>query len=191
MRGITAIAALLLTVAARAADDLPRHAPGEQMDFEPGLLTGLPAQPDPIAAVPRLEAALDRAKRNAASGERLFRGGVIAKVEAERYALKVVRIEATLAAARAEAAKAALAEKRAELDAGKVPQTELEAAQTLMDTASAEAARAAAAWQRAELAAAELNLSRQRQLVAAGVGSRTMLQRAHAQVSALKSKPAQ
>ena len=189
MRGITAIAALLL-VAARAADDLPRHAPGDQMDFEPGLLTGLPAQPDPATAVSRLEAALARAKRNAAEGAKLFRGGVIAKVEAEKYALKVVRVEASLAAARAEAAKTALEEKRAELDAGKVSQNELDAAQTAMDAASAEAARAAAAWQRAELAAAELNLSRQRQLVAAGVGSRTMLQRAQAQVSALKSKAA-
>ena len=190
MRGITAIAALLL-VAARAADDLPRRASGDQMDFEPGLLTGLPVQPDPATAVSRLEVALARAKRNAAEGAKLFRGGVIAKVEAEKCALKVVRVEASLAAARAEAAKTALEEKRAELDAGKVSQNELDAAQTLMDTASAEAARAAAAWQRAELAAAELNLSRQRQLVAAGVGSRTMLQRAHAQVSALKSKPAQ
>ena len=189
MRGFTAIATLLL-VAACAADDLPRHAPGEQMDFEPGLLTGLPVQPDPIAAVPRLEAALARAKQNAAQGARLFRGGAIAKVEAERYALKVVRVEASLAAARAEAASAALVEKRAELDAGKISQADLDAAQTAMDAASAESARAAAAWQRAELAAAELNLSRQRQLVAAGVGSRTMLQRAQAQVSALKSKAA-
>ena len=189
MRGFTAIAILLLA-SARAADDLPRRAPGDTMEFEPGLITGLPAQPDPATAVPRLEAALARAKQNAARSARLFRSGVIAKVEAERDALKVIRLEASLAAARAEAAKTAHEEKRVEFDAGKLSKEDLAAAQTLMDTASADSARAAAAWQRAELAAAELNLSRQRQLVAAGVGSRAMLQRAQAQVAALKGKAA-
>jgi hypothetical protein len=188
MRGFAAITALLL-VSARAADDLPQRAPGEKMDFEPGLLTGLPTELDPVAAVPRLEAALDRARKSAAAGDRLFRAGVIAKVDAERRVLKIVRLESELAAARMEAANSDLAKKRKEFEAGSASQKELDAAQAATATASAESVQAAAAWQRAELAAAELNLSRQRQLVAAGVGSKTMLQRAQAQVAALKSKP--
>lgn len=187
MRGITAIAILLL-VGAHAADDLPRRMPDEKMDFEPGLLTGLPAQPEPLPAVPRLEAALVRARKAAADGARLFRAGVIAKVESENRALKVVKFEADLAAARTEAAKAELARLRGKLDPGIVSQREIDQAQISADEASAQWTRASAAWERAELAAAELNLSRQTQLVAAGVGSKTMLRRAQAQVAALKDK---
>ena len=189
-RFLTTLLAIALPAIARAADDLPRRAPDEAMDFEPGLLTGIPLPRDPAAAVPRLEAALDRAKKNAAAGERLFRAGAIAKVDAERRALKVVRLGSELAAARAEAAKTELDAQRAQFDAGGISREARDASQAALDTATTAAAEAAAAWQRAELAAAELNLSRHRKLLAAGVGSRTMVRRAEAQLAALKGKPA-
>ena len=191
MRRIAAaILVIALTAAAQGADELPRRAPNEAMDFEPGLLPDVPSPREPAAAVSRIEAALDRAKRNAAAGERLFRAGAIAKVDAENRALKVVRLESDLAAARAEAAGTDLAAKRVEFDAGRISRDTLEAAQAAHSAATTAAAETAARWQRAELAAAELNLSRHRKLLAAGIGSRTMVQRAQAQLAALKSKPA-
>ena len=189
-RLFTTIAASLLLASTHAADDLPRRAPGEAMDFEPGLLPDLAAAPDPTDTVPRIEAAIERAKKSAASGERLFRGGIIAKVEAEKRALKVVRLGADLAAARLETAKLDLAAKRAEFDAGKLSQEHLDAAQADTNAASEAATAATTAWQRAELAAAELHLSRQRQLLAAGVGSKSMVQRAQSQVAELRRKSA-
>ena len=186
-RILTAIA--LLTIA-RAADDLPRRAPGEAMDFEPGLLLNGPVPADPVADVPRLEAALIRAKKSAAEGERLFRAGVIAKVEAEKRALKVVRLAAELAAARMESAKIDLTAASKDFDAGSISRGALDAAKAALTSAIADATAAATEWQRAELAAAELNLSRHRKLLAAGIGSRMMVKRAEAQVATLKSKPA-
>ena len=188
MRRILAAIALLAT--ARAADDLPRRAPGEAMDFEPGLLLNVPAPADPIADVPRLEATLIRARKIAAEGERLFRAGVIAKVEAEKRALKVVKLGADLAAARMESARLDFTAVRKGFDAGTISREALDAAKATLASAIAAANAAAIEWRRAELAAAELNLSRHRKLLASGIGSRTMVKRAEAQVATLKSKPA-
>ena len=187
-RLLQALAAATLLASAQAAEDLPRKEAGEAMDFEPGLLPDLNAVPDPVDGVAKIESALERAKRNAASGERMFRAGIIAKVEAEKRSLKVVRLGADLAAARAKVAQADFDAKRAEFDAGKLSQEHLDAAQASTEAAAQAASTAAAAWQRAELAAAELNLSRQRQLLAAGIGSRSIVARAQSQVAGLKSK---
>ena len=190
-RIFTALAAASLLVSARAADDLPRRAPGEAMDFEPGLLLpDLTNPPEPGNSVGRLEAALDRAKKSAASGERMFRAGIIAKVEAEKRALKVVRLTAEFASAQLTAAKTELETKQAEFTAGKISQEQLDAAHASTDSAAEAAAKASTAWERAQLAAAELNLSRQRQLLAAGIGSKSLVSRAQSQVAGLKSKPA-
>ena len=181
---------LTLVADACAVDDLPRRAPGEAMDFEPGLSLTVPFPREPIAGLPRLEATLAGAKRGAAEGERLFRAGVIAKVESEKRALKVVRIQSDLASARAETAASDLAEKRAQFEKGGISQEALDAAQAALDSATAASAEAAAEWRRAELVAAELNLSRHRKLLAAGVGSRAMVTRAQSQLAALKDKAA-
>ncbi len=188
LRIFTAVAAF--TLVASAADELPRHGPNEAMDFEPGLLPDLGNAPEPVDSVSKLEGSIERAKRAAASGERMFRAGIIAKVEAEKRVLKVVRLGADLAAARLEAAKSELAGTRAEFEAGKLSQELIDAAQANLEAASQAAAVAADAWKRAELAAAELNLGRQRQLLAAGIGSKSIVQRAQAHVADLKSKAA-
>ena len=189
-RLFTILAALSLLAAARAADDLPKKENGEAMDFEPGLLPDLKNVPEPADSAARLEAAIERAKKGAASGKRMFRAGIIAKVEAEKRALKVVRLTSELAIARLETTKTELDAKRADFDAGKLTQAQLDAAQASADAAAEAAAAASTAWQRAELAAAELNLSRQRQLLAAGIGSKSVVSRAQSQVTGLKSKSA-
>lgn len=189
-RTLTVIAAAASFVFAHAADDLPRPAPADAMDFEPGLLPDLSAAPESAGTVPQIEAALDRARKSAASGERMFRAGIIAKVESERRALKVIRLVSDLAAARLEDAKIELAAKRADFDAGRLSKEKLDAGQAVANEASEAAAKAGAEWQRAELAAAELNLSRQRQLLTAGVGTKSLVLRAQTQVEGLKSKSA-
>ena len=190
MRFVSAVIAAALLASAHAADDLPHSAPVDAMDFEPGLLPDLSAVPDPAGTVPEIEVALERARKSAAAGERMFRAGIIAKVESEKRALKVVRLGADLATARLDAAKIELAATRAEFDAGKLARERLDAAQSATHEATEAVAIAAAAWQRAELAAAELNLTRQRQLLAAGIGSKTLVQRAQSQIEGLKSKSA-
>lgn len=192
-RAFTIIVAAALLASARGTDELPQKENGEAMDFEPGLLPDLghaPEPPPPPNSPARLETAIERAKKSAASGERMFRAGIIAKVEAEKRALKVVRLTSELAIARMETTKTELDAARAEFDAGKLTQEQLDAAQASADAASEASAAAAAAWQRAELAAAELNLSRQRQLLAAGIGSKSVVSRAQSQVAGLKSKSA-
>ena len=188
-RFFTALATALLLVSARAADDLPRRAPGEAMDFEPGLLPDLGHAPAPADTAARLEVAIERAKKSAASGERMFRAGLIAKVEAEKRALKVVRLTAELASTQLVTAKTELETRQAEFAAAKISQEQLDAAQASTEAAAAAAAKASAVWERAQLAAAELNLSRQRQLRAAGIGSKSLVARAQSHVAELKSKP--
>ena len=188
------IAAFALLICAQAADELPRQVPGKAMDLRLGLLPDFPAAADhpavpaPADSAARIEAALERAEKSAASGERMFRAGLIAKIEAEKRALKVVRLKADLAVARSEAAKRELEAKRAEFDNGKLSQLQLDAAQSSADAASAATAAAIAARDRSELADAEINLSRQRQLLAAGIGSKSLVARAQSLLATLRSK---
>jgi hypothetical protein len=74
-----------------AEDELPKD-PGESLDIEPPLLIQeIPSQ-GPVQSTPgvapeldpeRIQIALEKAKKSAAAGERLYKSGVIAKVEAE------------------------------------------------------------------------------------------------------------
>jgi hypothetical protein len=187
-------AGIALLASADAADDLPLKTPGTAMELELGLLpefsgvADLHPAPRPAHSVARIEVSLDRAKKNAAAGDRMFRAGIIAKVDAEKRILKVVKLEADLAVARSDAAKLELESKRAEFDAGKVSQPQLDAARASADESSEAAAAAVAKRDRAELADAEINLSRQRRLLAAGAGSKSMVARAQSQLAALKTK---
>src|SRR4051794_31350570 len=104
MRFIALPFVLVLAATLSAQEELPKD-PNEPMDIEPPLLIQeapnrnvvytrpdaaqpVPADPDQIAL------ALEKAKKTAASGERLYKSGVIAKVDAESRALKVIRLEA-------------------------------------------------------------------------------------------------
>ena len=177
-------------------DELPTD-PGQPLEIEPPLLIQeIPSrdQAHPTSEVApeldpeRIQIALENAKKNAASGERLYRSGVIAKAEAENRALKVVRLESDLANARLEVAKQILATQQSRFDAREIPQSELEMVKSALVTATNEAASAAAQRQKAELDAALLNLNRQKKLLALGSGRKSEVIRAEEKVSALSKQ---
>ena len=177
--------------------DLPKDP--EPLDIEPPLLIqetpnrnivhNAPAIPGQKDLDPdRIALALEKAKKSAASGERLYKGGIIAKVEAENRALKVVRLEADLAEAKLDLAKQNLEVQQVRLDAGEISSEELETAKSLLADATKEAETAAGRKRQAELEAAELNLRRQQKLLAMGSGRKSEVSRAQEKVSALQQK---
>jgi hypothetical protein len=180
-----------------AEEELPQNPTEEPLDIEPPLLiqeipsrdpvqstSGVPASLDPEA----IQLALEKAKKSATGGERLYRSGVIAKVEAENRLLKVVRLEADLANARLEVAKQNVASQQTRFDAAEIPQDELELAKSALVAATNEAAAATARREKAELDAAVLNLGRQKKLLALGSGRKSEVSRAEEKVAALQQQ---
>src|ERR1700704_3715492 len=93
--------------AALTAQELPKHDADESFEIEPPLLIpNRSNEPLPDVATAgksapnldpdRLGKELERAKKSAAGAERLFKIGVLAKVEAEQRALRVVRLQSDL-----------------------------------------------------------------------------------------------
>ncbi len=187
---------LFLAASLLAEEDLPQDAT-EALDIEPPLLIQEVPNRDPISSTPgiapaldpeRIQIALEKAKKNAASGERLYRSGVIAKVEAENRALKVVRLEADLANARLELATQNVASQQVRFEAAEIPQSELETAKSALVSATDESAAATARREKAELDAALLNLRRQKKLLAVGSGRKSEVSRAEEKVAALQQE---
>ncbi len=182
-----------------AQEDLPKN-PEEPMDIEPPLLIqeapnqnvvyARPDAPDqqPAPDPDRIAASLEKARKSAAAGERLYKGGIIAKVDAENRALKVIRLEAELAGAKLELAKQNVAVQQARLEAGEILDSEVEAAKSAELAAMKDAETAGAKKEKAELDAAELNLRRQQKLLAMGSGRKAEVNRAQEKVSALQQK---
>jgi hypothetical protein len=192
---LTGFAAVLV-----AQEDLPKN-PEEPMDIEPPLLIQeapnqnvVYARPDaapgqqPAPDPDRIAASLEKARKSAAAGERLYKSGIIAKVDAENRLLKVIRLEAELAAARLELAKQNVAAQQARVEAGEIPDSEVEAAKSAELAAMKDAETAGAKKEKAELDAAELNLRRQQKLLAMGSGRKAEVNRAQEKVSALQQK---
>jgi multidrug resistance efflux pump len=197
MRWLALLGSFLLAAALPAEEELPKDP--EPMDIEPPLLIqetpnrnivhNAPATPGQKDLDPdRITAALEKAKKSAASGERLYKGGIIAKVEAENRALKVIRLETDLAEAKLELAKQNLEVQQVRLDAGEISSEELETAKSLLADATQNAEAATARKRQAELEAAELNLRRQQKLLAMGSGRKSEVSRAQEKVSALQQK---
>jgi hypothetical protein len=182
-----------------AQEELPKN-PEEPMDIEPPLLIQeapnqnvvytRPDTPDQKATpdLDRLTASLEKARKSAASGERLYRGGIIAKVDAENRGLKVIRLEAELAEGKLELAKQNVATQEARLEAGEISRSEVDAAKSAELDAMKEAGAAIAKKEKAELDAAELNLRRQQKLLAMGSGRKSAVNRAQEKVSELQQK---
>jgi multidrug resistance efflux pump len=187
---------IFLASSLMAEDELPKD-PGESLDIEPPLLIQeIPSQ-GPVQSTPgvapeldpeRIQIALEKAKKSAAAGERLYKSGVIAKVEAENRSLKVIRLETELAEAGLELAKQTVASQQTRFDAGEISQSEMEIAKTTLVAATNAAQSAAARHDRAELDAALLNLSRQKKLLALGSGRRSEVSRAEEKVAALQQQ---
>ena len=199
MRWIALPFVLIFATALPAQEELPKN-PDEAMDIEPPLLIQeapnrnlvytTPSGPEekPRPDPEQIAATLEKAKKSAASGERLFKSGIIAKVDAENRALKVIRLDAELAQAKMELAKQNVAAQQTRLEAGEISETELEAARSLEVAATKEAEAAVARKEKAELDAAVLNLHRQQKLLAMGSGRKAEVNRAQEKVSALQQK---
>ena len=189
---------LFAAVLAAQEEQLPKD-PSEPMDIEPPLLIQeapnqnivytTPTQEQKSAPDPdQIAVSLEKARKSAAAGERFFKAGIIAKVDAERRALKVIRLEADLAEAKLEQAKQNVTVQEARVEAGEIPATEIDGAKSLVVAATKEAEAAAAKKEKAELDAAMLNLQRQQKLLAMGSGRKSEVNRAQEKVSALQQK---
>lgn len=186
------LATFSISFAFAAAQDLPTD-PGE---IEPPILPGnlIPdeapqATAQPAPDVSQLARKLTRARENAAGAERLFRIGVLAKVEAENRLLRVVRLEAELANAQAATAKVALEQSRSQTSEGAPGSDETAAVEAKLNQAKQAAETAAANLKKAELDAAAVNLERQRKLLALGSSRKSDVRRAEEKLAKLKSEP--
>jgi hypothetical protein len=194
---MTRILALLVTAfalaiaAALAADQSAGNKSEEpdSFDVEPPILKqNLSDEPLPNGDVARLEKQLERAKQNATGAERLYKIGVLAKVEVEQRLLKVIRCESDLANARVARAKEDLAAKESQLATGEITKDELEAVKTALAQLTEAAQVAAAKRERAELDAAEANLRRQQKLLKLGIGQKSDVTRAEEKLAELKGQ---
>jgi multidrug resistance efflux pump len=190
---------LAFALASAKAQDLPkRSSPGDFVPNEPALMLNdapyllLSAEnfADPVAALPspavaKLEAELDRAKKDAALRGRLCKAGVVSKLEAEQGEMKVVRLSKDLADARLETARRNVEERRKQAPANEAAETALARAETRLAAASATAQDANVKWEQARLAAAEIRVWRERKLMSLGAGSRSSLKRAEAALQSL------
>jgi len=144
-------------------------------DVEPPLLPQN-LVPDGSTLDPRSTSAIEddlaQARKRATSADRLFRAGIIAKVEAEQRELRVVQLEAMLAEARLEEARKAAAE------TGK-------SKSGIADTEKA-ARIATERCHRAEIEAALRNLQRQKKLLALGSAHKSDVNRAEEKLAQLQ-----
>jgi hypothetical protein len=182
---------LALAIAVWAADQSAGNKSEEpdSFDVEPPILKqNLSDEPLPDGDVARLEKQLERAKQNAKGAERLWKIGVLAKVEVEQRLLKLVRCESDLANARVARAKEELAAKESQLAAGEITKDELEAVKMALAQLTEAAQVAAAKRERAELEAAEANVRRQQKLLKLGIAGKSDVTRAEEKLAELKAE---
>jgi len=184
-----------------AADQLPASDSEDSFEIEPPLLIPYDRPQQPVAKesqsadapskdVETLEKDVERAKRRALNAEHLFRMGVLAKVESEQRALKVVRLQADLENARLARVKqgATVAEEApkaaTEATAATNPEkpTDAELAKAIENAHAATKKR-----EQAELAAAEDNLTRQQKLLSLGSGRKADVAKAAQKLEELKA----
>jgi multidrug resistance efflux pump len=186
-----AVTLLALAMAVRAADQSAENKSEEpdSFDVEPPILKqNLSDEPLPNGDLARFEKQLQRAKQNAAGAERLYKIGVLAKMEVEQRLLKVIRCESDLANARVARAKEELAEKESQLATGEITRDELESMKTALAQLSEAAQSATAKRERAELEAAEANLRRQQKLLKLGIGQKSDVSHAEEKLAELKAQ---
>ena len=165
--------------------------PGE-FDVEPPILKQnlsdeLAEAGTPDGDVARCEKKLERAKRNAAGAERLWKIGVLAKVEVEQRALKAIKCETELASARVAQAKSAVAEQESRVASGEGTKQELEVAKTALAQLIEAEQKAVAKRETAELEFAEANLRRQQRLLKLGSAHKSDVTNAEEKLAELKA----
>jgi hypothetical protein len=180
--------AIAMSIATLAAQDLPKES--NSFEVEPPLLiqpdVSAKPTPSPHADVEQLAQQLERAKKSAASAESLFRTGVLAKVEAEQRALRVVRLQAELSNAQLAEMKERLASQQSRVQVGEVAKADLDLSDVTVARALAAAQTANANLAKAQLEAATLNLQRQQKLLAVGSARKSDVARAEEKLAALR-----
>ena len=186
---LTFITSALIALAA----DQPNNSeePGE-FDIEPPILRQnlsdeLAEAGTPDGDVARCEKKLERSKRNAVGAERLWRIGVLAKVEVEQRALKVIKCETELASARVAQAKGIVAEQESRVASGESTKQELEVAKTALAQLIEAEQKAVAKRESAELEFAEANLRRQQRLLKLGSAHKSDVTNAEEKLAELKA----
>src|SRR4030095_7571272 len=182
---------LALAMALGAADQSAENKSEEPESFDiepPVLKQNLSDEPLQNGDMARLEKQLERARQNAAGAERLYKIGVLAKMEVEQRLLKVIRCESDLANARVARAKEELAEKESPLATGEITRDELESIKTALAQLTEAAQVATAKRERAELEAAEANLRRQQKLLKLGIGQESEVTHAEEKLAELKAQ---
>ena len=186
------LAAAMVTVAADPSVMNKSDEP-EAFDVEPPILKQnlsdepVPPPGTPDAEVARLEKQLERAKRNADGAQRLYKIGVLAKVEVEQRLLRIVRTESDLATARVTQAKEKVADDESRVASGENAKDELDAAKAALAQLTEAAQVALAKRERAELEAAEANVRRQQKLLKLGSAGKSDVDRAEEKLAELKA----
>ena len=188
-----ALPVMFLTSAmiALAADQSSNSDEPGEFDVEPPILKQnlsdeLAEAGTPDGDVARCEKKLERAKRNAAGAERLWKIGVLAKVEVEQRALKMVRCETELVSARVAQAKETVAQQESRVASGEATKQELEVAKTALAQLIEAEQKAVAKRESAELEFAEANLRRQQRLLKLGSAHKSDVTNAEEKLAELK-----
>jgi multidrug resistance efflux pump len=186
---VTFLTSALIALAADQSGDSDE--PGE-FDIEPPILKQnlsdeLAEAGTPEGDVARCEKKLERAKQSATGAERLWKIGVLAKVEVEQRALKVIKCEAELASARVAQAKERVGEQELRLASGETTKQELDAAKAALAQLIEAAQTAVAKRESAELESAEANLRRQQRLLKLGSAHKSDVSNAEEKLAELKA----
>jgi multidrug resistance efflux pump len=189
-----ALPVMFLTSAmiALAADQSSNSDEPGEFDVEPPILKQnlsdeLAEAGTPDGDVARCEKKLERAKRNAAGAERLWKIGVLAKVEVEQRALKAIKCEAELASARVAQARETVGQQESGVASGETTKQELEVAKTVLAQLIEAEQKAVAKRESAELESAEANLRRQQRLLKLGSAHKSDVSNAEEKLAELKA----
>src|SRR5512133_3909384 len=122
-----------------------------------------------------------------AGAERMWRIGVLAKVEVEQRALKMVKCETEVASARVAQAKETVAQQESRVASGETTKQELEVAKTALAQLIEAEQKAVAKRETAELEFAEANLRRQQRLLKLGSAHKSDVTNAEEKLAELKA----
>jgi hypothetical protein len=186
---VTFLASAMIAFAADQSSNSDE--PGE-FDIEPPILKQnlsdeLAEAGTPDGDVARCEKKLERSRRNAAGAERLWKIGVLAKVEVEQRALKVIKCEAELASARVIQAKQTVAEQESRVASGETTKQELGVAKTALAQLIEAEQKAVAKRESAEVEFAEANVRRQQRLLKLGSAHKSDVTNAEEKLAELKA----
>ena len=189
-----ALPVTLLTSAiiALAADQTSNSGEPGEFDIEPPILKQnlsdeLAEAGTPDGDIARCEKKLERAKKGATGAERLWKIGVLAKVEVEQRGLKVIKCEAELASARVAQAKETVANQESRVASGETTKQELEVAKAALAQLIEAEQKAVTKRESAELEYAEANLRRQQRLLKLGSARKSDVINAEERIAELKA----